>query len=169
MLAETLSSVKAKDRDLGSVVAKDYRAIRRRRFEYQSPRRPPKARRVASCSPLLCSPPGSVFLAVSGVGRRVACATVLTGDMGQGSILTTQMGDVDSNTLGLAGKGKAIQPSRPDRRLRLVIPAFGKSPTPTSCTMTDRERSSEIGTQSRSRSPRSTRCVIGRALAARSD
>jgi hypothetical protein len=63
----------------------------------------------------------------------VACATGLTATGGKGSILTTQTGDVDSNTLGLAGKGKAIQPSRPDRRLRLVIPAVGQSPAPTSC------------------------------------
>jgi len=69
MLAETLSGVKAKDRDLSSVVAKDYARYDGADLNINRPGDLRK-HRVWHPAHLSCAHWMSVFLAVPGVGRR---------------------------------------------------------------------------------------------------
>src|ERR1039458_7637608 len=96
MLAETLSCVKAKDRDLGSVVAKDYARYDGARLNINrrgDPRKHDVWHPALSLSLSLVLPTDwmSVFLAATGVGSGEGrLRHRADGDREQGSILTTQ-------------------------------------------------------------------------------
>jgi len=91
MLAETLSCVKAKDRDLGSVVAKDYARYDGARLNIN--RRGDLRKHDMWHPALLSCAPHRLDVGISSRNwcrLKVACATGLTATGGKGSILTTQ-------------------------------------------------------------------------------